>query len=125
MLSTNFTALFEYVNRRKVPIAGQRFAIYHKWNPAGITYISTGVPVAEGTKGYKNVQYYEIPDGNVLFAKHTGGLNSGPTHYAIDDYIKDFNLKIKDYIWETYLYNPETDKDTTKYVTFIYYPIED
>ena len=125
MLSTNFTALFEYIKRRKVPITGQHFAMYHKWNPAGITYISTGIPVAEGTKGYKNVQYYEIPAGNVLFTKHTGGLNSGPTHYAIDDYIKDFNLKIKDYIWETYLYNTETDKDTTKYVTFIYYPIED
>ena len=34
-------------------------------------------------------------------------------------------MKTGDYIWETYLYNTETDKDTNKYVTFIYYPLED
>lgn len=123
MLSTNFASLFEFVKNRKIPITGQHFAIYHGWNPEGINYISAGIPVVEGSKDYKNIRFYELPGGNAVFAKHTGGFNTGPTHYAIDAYIKDFNLVTKDYIWETYLYNPVVDADTGKYVTFIYYPL--
>ena len=124
MIGKNFGALFDFVKRRQIPITGEHFAIYKGWDPEGITYISTGIPVEAGAKAYKNIQYYERPGGTAIFAKHTGGFNTGPTHYAIEDYIQDFNLKTKDYIWETYLYNPEVDTDTSKYVTFIYYPLD-
>jgi effector-binding domain-containing protein len=124
MFSRNYKALYSYVKSRSIPITGEQFAIYHNWNPEGITKISAGIPVAAGSKGKNNIKYYEIPAGNVLFATHTGGYNSAPAHEAIDAYIKDFNLKTKDYIWETYMYNTEVNKDTSTYVTFIYYPLD-
>jgi len=123
MMGKNFGDLYEYVMRRKIPITGQQFAIYHNWNPKGITRISTGIPVAENSRAYKNIEYYVLPAGNAIFAQHKGGYNTSVTHEAIDDYIKDFNLETKDYIWESYLYNPMTDTDSTQWVTFIYYPL--
>ncbi len=123
MFERNYTALMNFVKTKKIPITGQHFAIYHNWNPGGITRISAGIPVEKGSKGSKNIMYYEIPAGKAIFAIHTGGPNSAQTHYAIDDYIKDFKLKTKDYIWETYMYNPMEEPDTTKWVTFIYYPL--
>ena len=122
MMGRNFGALYEYVIRRRIPIAGQQFAIYHNWDPEGIIRISNGIPVAENSKGYKNIQYYVLPAGNAIFAQHKGGYNTAKTHEAIDNYIKDFNLETKGYIWESYLYNPMTETDSTQWVTFIYYP---
>lgn len=124
MFEKNYGELMEFVKRRKVPITGQQFAIYHNWNPEGYTRVSVGVPVGTMVKDYKRIKYYEIPAGKAVFAKHTGGYNTGNTHWAIDDYLKDFNIETKKFIWETYAYHPERDADSTKWVTFIYYPIK-
>ena len=123
MFERNYGALMNYVVTKQIPVTGAQFAIYHNWNPGGITRVSAGIPVEKNSKGQNNIKYYEIPAGKAIFSTHTGGTNSAPTHDAIDEYIKDFNLKTKDYIWETYLYNPIEDTDTTKWVTFIYYPL--
>ncbi len=124
MMQRNYKKLFDFIKRMQIPITGQQFAIYHNWNPEGVTRVSVGVPVAIDSKGYKEIKYYEIPATKAIFAKHSGGANSGPTHLAIDDYMKDFNLEARDYIWETYLYDPFTDTDSTKWVTWIYYPLK-
>jgi len=124
MMSKNYAALYDYIKKRKIPITGQQFAIYHTWNPEGYTRISTGVPVVEGSKGRKNIKYYEIPSGNTLFVKHVGGFDTSPAHNEIEKHIRDFGLETKDFIWETYLYDPMVDTDTSSYVTFIYYPLK-
>jgi effector-binding domain-containing protein len=124
MLKRNFKKLYDFINYRKIPITGQHFAIYHNWNPDGITRVSAGVPVEMDSKGFNEIQYFEIPATLAIFAKHTGGPNSESTHNAISAYMKDFQLKPKDYIWETYLYDQEMQPDTTKWVTWIYYPLK-
>jgi effector-binding domain-containing protein len=59
-----------------------------------------------------------------VFAKHLGGYNTSKTHWAIDTYMKDFNLKPKDFIWEVYVTDPATEPDSTKWETDIYYPLK-
>jgi effector-binding domain-containing protein len=124
MFQRNYKKLFDFINWMKYPITGQRFAIYHNWNPDGYTRVSAGVPVQEDSKGFKEIKYYELPATLAIFAQHKGGYTSASTHYAIDEYIKDFNLEVKDYIWETYLYDPINDPDSTQWVTWIYYPLK-
>ena len=38
--------------------------------------------------------------------------------------LKDFNLEAKDFVWETYLYDPELDTVPDNWVTWIYYPLK-
>lgn len=123
MFEKDYGELMNYMKKKGIPVTGAQFAIYHNWNPKGYTRISVGVPVGKKVKGYGRIKYFVIPAGKAVFAVHTGGYNTGPTHYAIDEYIKDFNLKTKDFIWETYAYNPMTDTDSTKWKTLIYYPL--
>jgi len=120
----DYEALYSFINRKQIPITGERFVIYRNWNPEGYTQVSPGVPVGNKVKDYGRIKYTVIPAGKAVFAVHQGGFNSEQTHYAIDEYIKDFNLKMKDFIWETYAFDPRTDTDSTQWRTLIYYPVE-
>lgn len=124
MFEKSYGDLMPYIVKKKIPVKGEQFAVYHNWNPEGYTRISAGVPVDKEYKGNDRVSYFELPGGEAVFSKHVGGYNSAPSHYAIDDYIKDFNIETLDFIWERYLYDPRTDTDSTKWVTLIYYPIK-
>jgi len=124
MLEKNYNLLMQYIMKNKIQMAGAPFAIYHNWDPNGIIRISAGIPVANKVAGAGKIQYYEIPAGKAVFAEHIGGYNTESTHYAIDDYLRDFNLNTKDYIWEAYITDPSTEPDSTKWVTYIYYPLE-
>lgn len=123
LLEKNYNSLMQYIMKNKIQIAGAPFAIYHNWDPDGMIRISAGVPVAGEVKGNTRIQYYELPDGKAVFTEHIGGMNTEATHDAIDDFIKDFNLKTADYIWEAYITDPATEPDSTKWVTYIYYPL--
>lgn len=124
MFERSYGTLMSYMGQKQIPITGEQFAVYHNWDPNGYIKISAGIPVDKERKGNGTVTYFELPGGEAVFAKHIGGYDTGPTHYAIDAYIKDFNIETLDFIWEKYLYNPMTDTDSTKWVTFIYYPIK-
>ncbi len=124
MFGKDYQELFSYIKRKKIPVKGEQFAIYYGWNPEGYTHISPGIPVGKKVKDYGRIKYTVIPAGKAVFAVHTGGFDTEKEHNAIDEYIKDFNLKMKDFIWETYTYDPRTDTDTTQWKTLIYYPIK-
>ena len=124
MFRTNYKKLFDFIKWMKYPIAGQQFAIYHNWNPEGYTRISTGVPVIEDSEGYNEIKYYVLPPTRAVFGQHKGGESSAVIHDAINEYMKDFNLEAKDYVWETYLYDPELDTVPDNWVTWIYYPLK-
>lgn len=124
MFEKSYTALMNYVSKAKIQVTSPRFAVYHDWNPEGYTHISAGIAVAPGSKGKGDITYMELPAGKTVFATHKGGFNTANTHYAIDDYMKDFNLEMDNFIWETYAYDPLTDSDSTQWVTFIYYPVK-
>lgn len=123
MLEKDYGLLLQFIMKNKIQMAGAPFAIYHNWDPNGIIRISAGIPVLEQVAGKGNIQYFEIPSGKAVFAEHVGGYNTEATHYAIDEYLKDFNLKTKDYIWEAYITDPATEPDSTRWVTYIYYPL--
>ena len=125
MLSKSYKKLMNYVARKKIPMTGPPFAVYHNWDPDGIIRISAGIPVEQiPEKLKKKFTAYELPAGKAVFVKHFGGYKTANTHWAIDTYIKDFNLTTKDFIWEVYVTDPSTEPDSTKWETDIYYPLK-
>jgi effector-binding domain-containing protein/ribosome-associated toxin RatA of RatAB toxin-antitoxin module len=125
LLEKNYGLLFEYIIRKQIPMTGQPFAIYHNWDPNGILYISTGIPVdLDSKRGRKNISYYELPAGKAVTAKHFGGYNTETTHWMIQDYVKDFGLETKDFFWEVYVTDHETEADSANWETDIFYPLK-
>ncbi|MCF6341652.1 MAG: SRPBCC family protein [Bacteroidales bacterium] len=125
LLTKNYGKLMSYIMKKKIPIAGKPFAVYHNWDPAGFIRISAGVPVEKAPKKLKApITYFELPGGKALFSRHVGGYNTENTHQAIDTYLRDFNLTPKDYIWEVYVTDPATEPDSAKWETDIYYPLK-
>ena len=124
LLRKNYGELMKYIKKKEIPVVGKPFAAYHNWDPEGFIRISAGIPIENIVKGRNSITYFELPAGKAVFAKHIGGYNTGNTHWAIDTYLKDFKLTPKDFIWEVYLFDPETDADSTKWETDIYYPLK-
>jgi effector-binding domain-containing protein len=125
LLSKNYSALMTYIMKKRIPVAGKPYAIYHNWDPEGMIRISAGIPIKGiTTRGKKSIHYYELPAGKAVFAKHFGGYNTSNTHWAIDNYLKDYDLKTKDYIWEVYITDPSAEPDSAKWETDIYYPLK-
>ena len=124
LFEKDYQELYSYIRRNKIPVTGERFAIYYSWNPNGYSQITPGVPVGRKVNGYGRIKYLVIPAGKAVFTMHTGGFDTEKEHNAIDEYIKDFNLKMKNFIWETYAFDPRSDTDTTQWRTLIYYPVK-
>jgi len=125
LLGKNYPKLMKYVARKKIPMMGQPFAVYHNWDPEDIIRISAGIPVDRiPDKLKKSITVFELPAGKAVFARHFGGYDTGDTHWAIDTYLKDFGLETKDFIWEVYITDPATEHDSTKWETDIYYPLK-
>ncbi len=124
MLGRSYGAIMGYIMEKQIAMTGLPFAVYYNWDPDGIIVIRAGVPVAEGTKGHGNIEYFELPAGKAVFAKHFGGYDTGVTHYAIDDYMKANKIEGNNYIWEVYVTDPSTEPDTAKWETDIYYPLK-
>ena len=124
MLEKNYGKLMMYVQKKHYNISGAPFAVYHNWNPEGFTKISASIPVFGKLKEKGDIKILEIPAGKAVFLKHFGGYDTGNSHWAIEDYLKDFNLKTADFIWEEYITDPSTEPDSTKWQTNIYYPLK-
>jgi len=125
MLGKNYGTIMEYITKNEIAVTGFPFAVYHNWDPEGIIVIRAGVPVAEKLKGHKNIEYFELPEGKAVYAKHFGGYDTGNTHYAIDDFMKANKIEGNEkFIWEVYVTDPFTEPDTAKWETDIYYPLK-
>lgn len=124
MLEENYSQLMTYISKREYSISGAPIAVYHNWDPEGYIKISAFIPLMGKFNGKGNIKDFSIDAGKAVFLKHFGGYDTGDSHWAIEDFLKDFNIQTKDFIWEEYITDPATEPDSTKWQTNIYYPIK-
>jgi len=81
--------------------------------------------VPEGTMlSDERVKISILPAGHVLEATHIGHYDElHKTYSELDQYLKAKNLILRDRIRETYLTDPETEPDPSKWITLITYPV--
>jgi effector-binding domain-containing protein len=113
-------------SKAKLQMAGPPLCLVTKWDEAAKqTEMTCAFPVAADTKAPAKYKVQQVPAGKAVKAVHTGdyaGLMNA--HMEIDTYLKSKNLSMAGNPWESYLVGPATEKDTTKWVTEIYYPIQ-
>lgn len=119
-----YSKIMKYIYKKGYAVSGAPFAAYHNWDPDGYIRISAAIPVQGKINGHKDIKKFEIESGKAVFLKHFGDFNTVNSHIAIDEYIKEHSLFTKDFIWESYVTDPQTEPDTTKWQTDIYYPLK-
>lgn len=123
-IGASYGKIGAFMKKNGLEQAGPVFALYHSYSPEKIV-MECGVPVTKTAKAEGDVSVNEMKAGNAVVAHYYGaydGLSSA--HESIDKWIKKNNKKIIGPPWEVYVSDPGIEKDTMKWLTEIYYPIE-
>jgi effector-binding domain-containing protein len=83
------------------------------------------LPIAAGAKIPAKYKIMQTEGGKTVKAVHTGAYEKlEATHNEINKYIEYKKLEISGAPWEVYVTDPGVEKDTTKWITEIYYPVK-
>lgn len=114
------------VAKAKIQLAGPAFCLVTKWDEATKqTEMICAFPVAADAKVPAKYKIQQVPAGKAVKAVHKGDYSGlVNAHMEINEYIMSKNLTMAGNPWESYVTDPMTEKDTAKWVTEIYYPIQ-
>lgn len=113
-----------YMSEQNIESNGHPLAVYHKQED-GSFQVECGIPVKNNSvSGNDRISLETLEAGNALKAVHHGdysGLHA--THEFFQNYIDEHHVRVFGDPWEVYVTDPEKEKDVTKWVTEVYYPI--
>jgi effector-binding domain-containing protein len=99
-------------------------AIYYHWENDAFDF-DAAIPVDKKVPGVDEIKAGEIKAGNAVMVNYYGPYEgTGKAHNLIKDWLKSNNKKASGAPWEVYLTDPGTEKDTAKWLTRVYYPVE-
>jgi effector-binding domain-containing protein len=119
----------EAMKKQNLNQAGAPFAVYHKvtTNADGSMnfVLQAGIQVDKPGKTDGRVKYWETPAGNVVKAWHYGTYEAtAQTHELIDAWMTKNGKTADGSPWEVYVTDPGVEKDPSKWLTEIYYPVK-
>jgi effector-binding domain-containing protein len=122
-LGKHLPAIFAELGKNKIQPEAPPSGLYWNYNEsAGTLDMAAAIKAAKGSK-VKGFETYSIPAGKVLQVVYFGAYDKmQPAHDAILNYMKEKNLKHSLAI-EEYVTDPGVEKDTTKWMSNIYYVI--
>jgi effector-binding domain-containing protein len=120
----NFSALYRDIQKNKINPESPPSAIFTKYDEKEAKgEVIAAVKVASGTT-MKAWEKFTYPASKVLHVAYFGAYDkSAVAHVQIGNYMKKKNMKENVFI-EEYVTDPGTEKDTTKWLTNIYYLIK-
>jgi len=122
-LAENLPKLFSYAAKNGAK-PGPPTAIYYTFDGKQ-TRMEAVLPINKKIKEGDGMKVREMPATNALKVMFYGDYkDAGAAHASIDQYAKEKDKKINGAPWEVYVTDPGMEKDTTKWLTEIYYPIE-
>jgi effector-binding domain-containing protein len=123
-IGASYGKIGAFMTKNGLEQSGAVFAIYHSYSPEKID-LECGIPVNKNIKGEGDVKVSEMKAGNAVVAHYYGPYEgTGAAHESIDKWIKENNKKVTGSPWEVYITDPGIEKDTMKWLTDVYYPIE-
>ncbi|MGI8892091.1 MAG: SRPBCC family protein [Bacteroidia bacterium] len=125
--ATYLPQIYENAGKQNLKPAGAATGIYYVWDEENqMTVMAAAIPVMgdEKTKvkGYETIV---MPSGRNLKLVYFGSYDgSEKAHLAMDQYIKENSMQQTGPVVEEYVTDPTMEKDTSKWQTIIYYPIQ-
>ncbi|MGZ3864046.1 MAG: SRPBCC family protein [Bacteroidia bacterium] len=117
----NFPKLFGDLTKNNIKPMSAPASICFKWDDASMSGdMAAVIRVPKGTK-VKGWENYTTPACKVLQVEYFGDYNKiGAAHEAMGKFMKEKNLT-NGWVFEEYVTDPGTEKDTTKWQTNVYY----
>ena len=103
--------------------AGPPAGLYFSWDEETKTSdMAAAVPVDDASSFEGNFEVVKLPANKALQIEHQGSYEGiGEAHYAMEDYCKENNVKVASPVMEEYVTAPQSEKDTSKWMTKIIY----
>jgi len=113
-----------YMTKKGLKPAGPAFAVYNKFDMSNVD-MDPGMPVDKADAGDGDIKGSDMKAMSVCKVSYTGPYSKlGGVHMAINQYIKDHNKQMMGAPWEVYITDPMSEKDSTKWVTEVVYPVK-
>lgn len=123
-LGKGFGTIGAAMKKQGLKMAGAPFAFYFTVSAMNFDF-NSAVAVDRQGKDDGVVKAGEIKAGNGLRVRFFGSYEkTALAHQAIHDYAASKNKNITGAPWEVYITDPGMEKDTTKWETDVYYPVE-
>lgn len=119
----NFPKLFEVVSKAKGK-PGIPVGIYYMYDEkAGQADMAAGIPIGEKVPLDKSVTVTTVPSGKAYVIDYYGAYEKMQAPYqAMAEYLKaNYNREDPDLVIEEYISDPMTEKDTSQWLTKIYF----
>jgi effector-binding domain-containing protein len=125
-MGASYGELMGALTKAKIEMIAAPFCIYNKWDEAAKqTDFVCALQVPEDAKLPAKYAVMKTSGGLAVKAISLGSYdNLANTHGEIEKYIAFKNLEIVGAPWEVYVTDPEMEKDTTKWITEVYYPVK-
>jgi effector-binding domain-containing protein len=121
-IGESFKKITDHMQASKLNFAGPVFTFFHSFSPEKID-MECAVPVNKMAKSSNDVTVKEMPASKAAVVDFYGWYaNSHRAHAALNQWIKDHNKTMNGAPYEVYITDPMVEKDTTKWLTKIYYP---
>ena len=123
-ISAAYMKIGAYMKQHNIPMAGPVCAFYNTVAPDHID-MEAAIPIAKAVKTDGEVQIKARAAGMAAVAHYYGSyLRKDAAYAALESWIKANNKKVSGAPWEVYVTDPMMEKDTSRWLTDVYYPIE-
>lgn len=124
-LGVLYGKLGKFAAKNHLKQAGAPLAFYHSYNPTGSFEMEAAVPVDKKAKSDTEVKAGIIEKGQAVMVDYYGPYEgAGAAHDAIAAWLKENKKEAAGSPWETYVTDPMTEKDSSKWLTKIYYRVK-
>lgn len=126
LIGNSFGEIIAYLAEDANNFTGHPFTISRAWNnETMVGDIDICLPINSAKPGNERIQKTTMIAGRAVRAIHYGRYEEvGPAYFAAEAYIEKNGLKYSGYPREIYVTDPEQEPDTSKWVTYVEYPIE-
>ena len=123
-LGKSYGSIMEALAKQKLTQTNAPFAIYYTESTTNWE-MDAGIPVNKPGKMDGNVKPGVLKAGNAVVAHYFGDyMGTSAAYDALKKYITTNNKKIIGAPWEVYVNDPMVEKDTAKWQTDVYFPID-
>lgn len=122
----NLPKIMEFATTEKLTMAGAPAGLYWTYDEkGGKTDMAAAIPVKEEKKSGKEFQVYKLGGSKALVINYFGDYSQiGEAHLGMDEYMTGNRLRNVPPVIESYVTDPTTEPDTTKWLTRVIYFVE-
>jgi effector-binding domain-containing protein len=123
-MNENFKGLMEFVEKNKLKMTNAPFAVYNSFTKDEVDF-EAGIPVEYCTVSSDRIKVKKMNLSKVIVADYYGPYSGlGKEYEAIGKWVVDNKKRISGAPIEMYVSDSAKEKDSTKWLTKIFYPIE-